>query len=115
MEFVESQLFTRLVNGYLDDAQYRLLQVRLAADPEAGAVIPGTGGIRKLRWGDARRGKGRRGGLRVVYYLLRDDGQIWLLTLYDKDEIADLTAQEKRALKEAIEAEESARRARRTR
>jgi mRNA-degrading endonuclease RelE of RelBE toxin-antitoxin system len=73
--------------------------------PEAGVVIPGTGGCRKLRWADRRRGKGKRGGLRVIYYYLDRDMQIWLLTLYDKDKAVDLSAQEKRLLKAAIEQE----------
>ena len=70
MEFLEAPALTRYVSGYLTDDEYRELQNRLAAAPEHGAVIPGTGGFRKLRWADPRRGKGRRGGLRVIYYLL---------------------------------------------
>ncbi len=73
--------------------------------PEAGDVIPGTGGFRKLRWADPVRGKGKRGGLRVVYYYLLSDAQIWLMTLYNKGEMSDLNAAEKRALKSALEAE----------
>jgi len=72
--------------------------------------MPGTGGFRKLRWQDARRTKGRRGGLRIIYYYFPSDNQIWLMTIYDKDEAADLTPTQKRALKGAIELE-SARRA----
>ena len=67
--------------------------------------MPATGGFRKMRWADARRGKGRRGGLRVIYYYLASDRQIWLMTLYSKDEAADLTAAEKKSLKAAIENE----------
>jgi hypothetical protein len=73
----------------------------------------GTGGFRKLRWADRRRRKGKRGGLRAVYYYLSADGQIRLMTLYDKDEMADLSAAEKRALKAALEAELTRRAARR--
>jgi hypothetical protein len=68
MEFLEAPAFTRYVSGYLTEDEYRRLQNRLAAAPEHGDVIPGTGGFRKLRWTDTRRGKGRRGGLRVIYY-----------------------------------------------
>ena len=75
-------------------------------------LMPGTGGFRKIRWADPRRGKGRRGGLRIVYYYFLSDQQIWLMTLYDKDEAADLTPREKKALKEAIGAELKAREAR---
>ena len=57
--------------------------------------MQGTGGFRKLRWADARRGKGRRGGLRIIYYHFLSDHQIWFMTLYNKDEASDLTAQQK--------------------
>ena len=96
-----------------EDDEHRALQLFLAGDPEAGDVMPGTGGFRKLRWADRRRGKGKRGGLRVIYYHLSADAQIWLMTLYDKDEMADLSAAEKRALKAALEAELALRAARR--
>ena len=72
-------------------------------------MIPGTGGFRKLRWADVRRGKGRRGGLRVIYYWFDKQNQIWLMTIYDKDEAADLTPQERKTLKTAIEAEKKSR------
>jgi len=71
--------------------------------------MPGTGGFRKLRWADAKRGKGRRGGLRIIYYYFPFDDQVWLMTLYDKDEAADLTAAEKKALKRLIQSESEAR------
>ena len=67
--------------------------------------MPGTGGFRKLRWADPRRGKGRRGGLRAIYCYFPGEQQIWLMTLYDKDEASDLTPKEKQALKSAIETE----------
>ena len=76
--------------------------------------MPGTGGFRKVRWADARRGKGRRGGLRIIYYHFRSDHQIWLMTLYDKGEVSDLTASEKKTLKASIETELEARAARRS-
>jgi len=86
VSFVETKLFTRLVNEYLTDDEYRRLQQALIADPELGVVIPGSGGIRKVRWGIA--GRGRRGGLRVIYFLRVRQGQIWMLTLYRKN-VAD--------------------------
>jgi hypothetical protein len=64
VEFLEAPTFTALVTDYLEDDEYRALQLFLAEDPEAGDVIPGTGGFRKLRWADRRRRKGKRGGLR---------------------------------------------------
>jgi hypothetical protein len=111
MEFLEAPAFTRYVSGYLTDDEYRELQNRLAAAPEHGAVIPGTGGFRKLRWIDPRRGKGRRGGLRVIHYYFPGEQQIWLITRYDKDEASDLTPKERQALKSASEIELRARQA----
>src|SRR2546426_11285092 len=105
MEFIEAPAFTRYVSAYLADKEYRELQSRLALSPELGDLIPGTGGFRKLRWADPRRGKGRRGGLRVIYYYFPGERQIWMITLYDKDEASDLTPKERQALKSAIESE----------
>ena len=114
MEFIEAPLFTQLLPDFLTDDGYRELQQHLSRDPEVGAVIPGTGGFRKLRWADARRGKGKRGGLRVIYYYLASDSQIWLVTVYDKDMAMDLSPTEKRILKAAIERETRERASRRT-
>jgi len=108
--FLEAPLFTRLLGDYLNDESYRELQRTLMANPDLGDVIPGTGGFRKVRWEDARRGKGKRGGLRIIYYYLTADHQIWFFTLYSKDETEDLTAGEKKVLKKAIQAELEARR-----
>lgn len=71
MEIVEAPAFTRYLYDYLNEEQYRALQAALILNPEAGDVMPGTGGFRKVRWTDPRRGKGRRGGLRIIYVLLR--------------------------------------------
>jgi hypothetical protein len=108
-EFVEAPVFTKLLPRYLTDDEYRGLQLYLAQDPEAGAVIRGTGGFRKVRWTDARRGQGKRGGLRIIYYLFADEMQIWFLTLYGKNDAADLTAEERRLLKAALEEEKNQR------
>jgi hypothetical protein len=72
-------------------------------------MMPGTGGFRKLRWADQRRGKGRRGGLRIIYYYFSREQQIWLMTLYGKNEADDLTAAEKSALRDSIADELKAR------
>lgn len=114
MEFVEAPAFTRHLERYLADDQYRELQAALALNPDMGDLMPGTGGFRKLRWADPRRGKGRRGGLRVIYFHFRADEQVWLMTIYDKSEAADLSPQEKKALKAAMDAELAARQASRT-
>ena len=78
--------------------------------PESGDVIPGTGGLRKLRYADARRRKGKRGGLRVIYYWWIAGMQFWLFTVYGKDEMSDLTPTQRRALAEMVKAELEARR-----
>ena len=71
MEFIEAPAFTRYLADYLNDEAYKELQAKLAANPQLGDLMPGTGGFRKLRWADVRRGKGRRGGLRIIYYHFR--------------------------------------------
>jgi hypothetical protein len=114
MEFIEAPAFTRHLSDYLSDDSYRELQDKLGGNPDLGELMPGTGGFRKVRWADVRRGKGRRGGLRVIYYHFKADAQIWLMTLYGKDEASDLTAKEKKALKASIGNELEARAARRT-
>lgn len=108
--FVELPSFTRYRADYLSDEGLRALQNAMLAEPEKGDVIEGTGGLRKLRHADARRGKGKRGGLRIIYYWWQAGGQFWLFTLYDKDEISDLSAKEKAALKAMLERELEARR-----
>ena len=96
--FVELPPFQRHRETYLDDEAYRRFQADLLRNPEAGDVIQGTSGLRKVRFADARRGRGKRGGLRVIYYWKISDNQFWLFTIYDKDEVSDLTADERKAL-----------------
>ncbi len=103
--FVEMPAFIRHRSDYLDDEGLRALQNALLENPEAGDVIEGTGGLRKVRHADPRRGKGKRGGLRVIYYWWDSRRQIWLFTLYDKDELDDLSAKEKKALKDMLKRE----------
>ena len=109
--FVELPAFERHRADYLDDAAFGALQRALMKDPEAGEIIEGTGGLRKMRFADARRGKGKRGGLRVIYYWWGAGMQFWLYTLYDKDEMTDLTPKQRKALKAMIKAELDSRRA----
>ena len=101
--FVELPAFARHRSDYLDDEGLRELQVGLLLDPIAGDLIEGAGGLRKLRHRDVRRGKGKRGGLRVIYFWWERGRQFWLFTLYDKDEMEDLTAKEKRILKTLLD------------
>jgi hypothetical protein len=103
--FVELPAFERHRHEYLDDDGLRRLQDTLMANPEAGDLIEGTGGLRKLRFADARRGKGKRGGLRVIYYFWISGPEFWLFTLYDKDEMSDLTPKQRAALKELVKGE----------
>lgn len=107
--FVELPAFERHRTEYLDDEGFRRLQQALLGNPEAGEVIEGTGGLRKVRHADARRGKGKRGGLRVVYFWWRMGSQFWLFTLYDKDEMEDLSARERKALRDLLKNELNAR------
>lgn len=107
--FIELPHFERRRQDYLDDEAYGEFQRTLLANPLAGDVIEGTGGLRKIRCRDSRRSKGKRGGLRVIYYWWLNDFQFWLFTVYDKDEVTDLTATEKKALKALLESEVAAR------
>jgi hypothetical protein len=109
--FVELPAFARYRANYLDDLAFGDLQLALMREPEAGEVIAGAGGLRKMRFADRRRGKGKRGGLRLIYYWWSAGAQFWLYTLYDKDEMADLTPQQRRALKAMLKAELESRRA----
>jgi len=103
--FVELPPFERARKDYLDDEAYRLLQCELMENPTAGAVIEGTGGLRKLRQTDPRRGKGKRGGLRVIYYWFLGVDQFWLFTVYDKDQADDLTPAQRKVLKQLLKTE----------
>lgn len=107
--FVELPPFARHRQTYLDDEAFRRFQLVLLANPEAGAVMEGTGGLRKVRFSDGRRQKGKRGGLRIIYYHWRAGEQFWLFTLYDKDEADDLSAAERKTLKKLLDAEVAAR------
>lgn len=105
--FVELPSFERYRAQYLDDDAFRGLQNVLMCSPTAGAVIRGTNGLRKIRFSfnDRRRGKGKRGGLRVIYYWWEHGAEFWLFTLYDKDEVADLTPVEAKMLGKRLKQE----------
>ena len=108
--FVELPAFERHRAEYLDDEGFSALRRELIRNPAVGVVIEGTGGLRKMRFADKRRGNGKRGGLGVVYYWWNAGMQFWLYTLYDKDEMADLTPQQRKALRAMIKAELDSRR-----
>lgn len=82
MVFIETTLFTKLIYEHLSEEEYTGLQNYLFNHPQAGDVIPGSGGVRKLRWAGDERGK--RGGIRIIYYLKLTESEIWLITLYAK-------------------------------
>lgn len=79
IRFIETPVFTRQIVGLLDDDDYAALQAALVFQPESGDLIPGTGGLRKVRWGESRRGRGKRGGVRVIYYWYVDDSLVYLV------------------------------------
>jgi mRNA-degrading endonuclease RelE of RelBE toxin-antitoxin system len=99
--FVESRLFTRLVYEYLSEDDYFKLQQALVENPEAGELIQGSGGLRKLRW--ALSGRGKRGGLRVIYYVRMQPGVIWMLTLYAKNVADNIPAHVLRKIRQEME------------
>ena len=99
--FVETRLFTKLLQEHLSDDGYAALQQTLITNPQAGAVIPGSGGVRKLRWGVA--GRGKRGGIRVVYYVRLRQGQIWMLTVYAKNVSENIPPRVLRKIREEID------------
>ena len=101
MTFVETKLFTKRLRDYLVDDEYRTLQQVLIANPEAGDIIPGSGGVRKLRWRVA--GRGKRGGIRVIYYLRLRYGEIWMLTVYAKNVVDNIAPSVLRKIKEEID------------
>ena len=108
--FVELPAFAKYRSEYLSEEAFRGLQNFLMATPEAGDVIESTGGLRKLRYADATRGKGKRGGLRVIYYWWVSGAQFWLFTLYNKDEMVGLSPKERKLLKDLIKKELEVRR-----
>ena len=104
MEFFETSFFTTHIYDYLTEDEYFELQLFLALSPDSGDLMPGTGGFLSW-WIDPSRKKGKRGGLRIIYFYLMTDGQIWLFTIYGKDEASDLSPAQKKQLKLAIETE----------
>lgn len=99
--FVESRLFEKLRSDYLSDDEFRELQQMLLTQPKIGTVIQGSGGLRKVRFGT--KSKGKRGGARIIYYFLDAKDRFYLLTIYNKNEITDLTSDEKKQLKAFME------------
>ena len=107
--FVELPAFNRNRPDYLTDEDYRLFQTALLESPNLGDVIQGTGGLRKVRWADQNRNKGKRGGIRVIYYWYSGGAEFWLFTIYDKDQAIDISPDQKRTLKSLLQRELAAR------
>ncbi|MDD1016967.1 toxin [Pseudomonas rubra] len=107
--FAELPAFARYRCDYLDDQAFRALQFILLLNPHAGSVIQGTGGLRKMRFADEQRHKGKRGGTRVIYYWWNSGQQFWLFTLYGKDQQDDLSAAQRQMLKQMLDQEIEAR------
>jgi len=101
MVFIETPLFTRQLLKLLDDDSYAEFQAMLIRNPEAGDIMPGTGGLRKVRL--ALPGRGKSGGARVIYYWFNDRDQIGLLMMYPKNVQADLSAEQRKALQAVVE------------
>ena len=99
--FIESSVFEKYRLSYLTDREYQALQINLLLRPKAGVLIRGTGGLRKIRV--SAKGKGKRGGARVIYYYLDVYQRFYLLTIYTKNEVVDLTTDEKQYLKVLLE------------
>ena len=100
-EFIETPFFTKALSHYLEDDDYAKLQIYLTEQPEAGAIVPSSGGVRKLRWGSE--GRGKRGGLRIIYYLRSARGELWMLTIYGKNVRENVPAHLLKQMKESIE------------
>ncbi|EAA3911313.1 TPA: type II toxin-antitoxin system RelE/ParE family toxin [Salmonella enterica] len=100
LEFVETSVFTRECKTLLTDDEYKEFQTHLLLDPEAGSIIVGTGGCRKVRW--ARQGTGKSSGIRAIYYYYNPAGRLYMLLVYPKSEKDSLTAAEKNQLKAVV-------------
>jgi hypothetical protein len=100
MVFVELPIFMKTIREICDDDELRALQNVLLKNPEMGDIIPGSGGVRKMRW--AAKGHGKRGGSRVIYFYANQQQQIFFLFAYPKNVKTDLSAQEVKVLKSLV-------------
>ena len=101
--FIETKLFTQLIQEYLSDEDYAELQKVLLVNPEAGNVIPGSGGVRKIRW--RGQGRGKQGGYRVIYFVKKTAQAFWMLTIYPKNVKDNIPARILKQIREEIENE----------
>lgn len=103
MRIIETPAFTKRVQGILSEEEYRLFQIKLISDPDAGNIIQGSGGIRKIRWSGS--GRGKRGGSRILYYWYNKQGLLLMLFIFEKNEKDDLTKTQLKILKTIVESE----------
>jgi hypothetical protein len=103
VDIIETSIFTRQVQSLLPDEEYYQLQMALILNPGLGSIIPGSGGLRKLRW--SFRGRGKRGGIRTIYYWAVLEDQILMLLMYAKNEKDDLTPDQLKVLRRIVEEE----------
>lgn len=103
MIIVETPIFNKQVLEALPDDEYRLFQTMLLERPDGGKIIPGSGGLRKIRW--SAEGRGKRSGIRIIYYWFTAQGAILLLFIYPKNVQADLTADQLKQLKKIVDEE----------
>ena len=103
MEIIETSVFTRKIRELMSDEEYGQLQFALVQRPDIGDIIPHSGGIRKVRW--AGSGRGKRGGIRVIYYWQVSEQQIFMLLAYAKNEQDNLTSSQLKVLRKLVEEE----------
>ena len=103
MRFIETPIFTKELKNLLEDEEYRALQLALLFRPEQGVIIPGAGGLRKLRW--RQKGKGKRGGCRVIYYWDEVHETFYMLLAYAKSKQEDLTPAQMKVLTKLVREE----------
>jgi mRNA-degrading endonuclease RelE of RelBE toxin-antitoxin system len=100
MLFIETPIFTKLVTDLMSDDEYRKIQLALVLRPEAGKIIPGSGGLRKIRWKSS--GSGKRGGLRLIYFWDVQEDRIYMLLIYKKSKQEDLTPSQLKILRNLV-------------
>ena len=100
MVIIETRMFTRRIKELMSDDEYRALQETLVNRPGMGDIVPGTGGLRRVRW--KQDGHGKSGGVRVIYYWMTEDEHLYMLYVYPKSKQEDLTAEQKKGLKSIV-------------
>ncbi|GAC40165.1 type II toxin-antitoxin system RelE/ParE family toxin [Paraglaciecola psychrophila] len=103
MIFIETSIFTKILPNYFSDDDYRGLQSYFLQKPDAGDIVGGSGGVRKVRW--AVSGRGKSGGIRAIYYWKKSEHEIWMLTMYSKSERATISGNVLKQIAEAIDHE----------